>query len=84
MPDSDHCKVIPSWISSVTVCSHASPAVDVTLLAECEHPLLSILSNASSLHLLYHVYGIWGAMHDKILVFYGLPNESTVGSLIKD
>ena len=57
-----------------------------------EHPLLSLLPNASSLHLspfgiirlLYHVYSIWGAMHDKILVLYGVPNESAGGGLIKD
>ena len=78
----------------MNVCSHASKAVDVTLLAECEHPLLPLLPNASSLHLspfsiirllyLYHIYSIWGTMHDKILVFYGVPNESTGGGLIKD
>ena len=57
-----------------------------------EHPLLSLLPNASSLHLspfgiirlLYHVYSIRKAMQDKILVLYGVPNESTVGGLIKD
>ena len=57
-----------------------------------EHPLLSLLPNASSLHLspfgiirlLYHVYSIRGAMQDKILVLYGVPNESTGGGLIKD
>ena len=59
-----------------------------------EHPFLSVslLLNASSLHLspfgiirlLYHVYSIWGAMYDQILAFYGIPNESTGGGLIKE
>ena len=57
-----------------------------------EHPLLSLLPNASSLHLspfgiirlLYHVYSIRGAMQDKIIVLYGVSYESTGGSLIKD
>ena len=57
-----------------------------------EHPLLSLLPNASSLHLspfgiirlLYHVYSIRGAIQDKILVLYDVPNESTGAGLIKD
>ena len=53
-----------------------------------EHPLLSLLPNASSLHLspfgiirlLYHVYSIRGAMHDKILVLY-VGSDRNFGSV---
>ena len=82
---------MPIWVSFVHVYSHASPAVDITPLVECD--TLSFHLCQTLFHFIFRrsvefgcstASSIWEPIYDQILAFYDIPNESTGGDLIKE